>query len=160
MSRFFSSIGISIGFSSWRQHWDFAGGPVAKTLSSQCRGFRFSRGQETRSHMLQLRVWMLQLKILYATAKTQSCQTKKNKILLKKEKTALILGWFLALLQFSYPFLWSYSLILPISFMIQYVNITSNRFCLLNLQSDFAYFNFQTSKIYGFWWKYYKSWDF
>ena len=105
MSRFFSSIGISIGFSSWRQHWDFAGGPVAKTLSSQCRGFRFSRGQETRSHMLQLRVWMLQLKILYATAKTQSCQTKKNKILLKKEKNSINSGMVLSFTSIFLSFL-------------------------------------------------------
>ena len=100
---------------------------------------------------------MLQLSV-NAAAKDLVCHSKdpelpnqeKQDIIKKGKETALILGWFLALLQFSHPFLWSYSLILPVSFMIQYVNINSNRFCLLNLQSDFASFNFQTSKIYGF----------
>ena len=44
---------------------DFRSGPVAKTLSSQCRGPRFHPWipvQETRSHMSQLRVWMWQLR--------------------------------------------------------------------------------------------------
>jgi len=38
--------------------WDIPGGPVAKTVHPQCRG----PGQGTRSHMMQLRVPMLQLK--------------------------------------------------------------------------------------------------
>ena len=33
----------------------FLGGPVAKTFHSQCRGPGLIPGQETRSHMLQLR---------------------------------------------------------------------------------------------------------
>ena len=37
---------------------DFPGGPVAKTLCSQCRALRFDPGQGTRSHMPQLRVCM------------------------------------------------------------------------------------------------------
>ena len=35
--------------------WDFPGGPVAKTLYSQCRGPESTPGQGTKSHMLQLR---------------------------------------------------------------------------------------------------------
>ena len=42
---------------------DFLGGPVAKTLGSQCRGLGLIAGQGTGSHMLQLR-------ILSATAET------------------------------------------------------------------------------------------
>ena len=34
-------------------------------------------GQETRSHMLQMRVLMLQLKILHAAAKMQHSQVQK-----------------------------------------------------------------------------------
>ena len=37
---------------------DFPGGPVAKTLRSQCRGPRFNSWSKTRSHMMQLRVHM------------------------------------------------------------------------------------------------------
>ena len=35
---------------------DFPGGPVAKTLCSQCKGLGSISGQGTRSHMLQLRL--------------------------------------------------------------------------------------------------------
>ena len=45
------------------------GGPVAKTRCSQCRRPGSILEQGTRSHMLQLRVHMLQLKILHATTK-------------------------------------------------------------------------------------------
>ena len=48
---------------------DFPGGPVAKTLHSQCRGPGSIPDQGTRSHMLQLRSSMPQLKILRATTK-------------------------------------------------------------------------------------------
>ena len=34
---------------------DFPGGPVAKTLCSQCKGLGSIPGQGTRAHMLQLR---------------------------------------------------------------------------------------------------------
>ena len=43
--------------------WDFPGGPVAKTLLPRKRAWGPIPGQETRSHMLQLRVHMPQLKI-------------------------------------------------------------------------------------------------
>ena len=49
---------------------DFPGGPVAKTLRSQCRGPRFDG---TRSHTLQQR-W----KIPHATTKTQHSQINQN----------------------------------------------------------------------------------
>ena len=45
---------------SWGR--DFSSGPVAKILHSQCRGPGFNPSQGTRSHMLQLRVCMLQLR--------------------------------------------------------------------------------------------------
>ena len=55
---------------------DFSGGTVGKTLRSQHRGPDSTPGQGTRPHMLQLRVHMLQLKILHATTKTR-CNQKK-----------------------------------------------------------------------------------
>ena len=51
--------------------WDFPGGPVAKTLGSQCRGLGSIPGQGTRSHILQLRVHTLQLKNTHATVKME-----------------------------------------------------------------------------------------
>ena len=45
----------SIPHSRKSQSWDFPGGPVAKTLSSQCRGPGSIPGQGTRSHMPQWR---------------------------------------------------------------------------------------------------------
>ena len=55
--------------------WDFPGGPVVKTLSSQCRGQSSMPGEGTRSHMPQL-------KISCAATKTQHSQIntfrKKN----------------------------------------------------------------------------------
>lgn len=53
-----------------RAEKDFAGGPVAKTPNSGCQGW--IPGQATRSHMLQLRVPMLQLKIPYTVTKKDS----------------------------------------------------------------------------------------
>ena len=53
---------------------DFPGGPVAKTLCCQCRGW----GQGTRSHVPQLRVHMSQPKIPCATAKTQHSQKQRK----------------------------------------------------------------------------------
>ena len=44
------------------QRWDFPGGPVAKTPRSQGGGPGSVSGQGTKSHMLQLRVCMLQLR--------------------------------------------------------------------------------------------------
>ena len=45
---------------------DFPGDPVTKTLVSQCRG---PTSQQTGTHMLQLRVCMLQLKSPHSTMK-------------------------------------------------------------------------------------------
>ena len=42
--------------------WDFPGGPMAKTLNSQCTGLASIPDKETRFHMPQLRVCMLQLR--------------------------------------------------------------------------------------------------
>ena len=50
---------------------DFPGAPVGETLCSQCRGPRFDPWWGTRSHMLQPRVHMPQLKILHATTKME-----------------------------------------------------------------------------------------
>ena len=50
---------------------NFPGVPVAKTLCSQYRGPGSILGQGTRSHMLQLRVYMPQLQILHATANSE-----------------------------------------------------------------------------------------
>ena len=50
---------------------------MVKTPCSQCRGLGLSLGQGTRSHMLQLRVCMLQLKkmISHATTRSPMCPT-------------------------------------------------------------------------------------
>ena len=48
---------------------DLPGGPVVKTPSSQCRGLGLKPAQGTRSHVLQLRVRMSQLKTPHATTK-------------------------------------------------------------------------------------------
>ena len=55
---------------------DFLGGPVAKTLCSQCSGAGSILGQGTGSHMLQL-------KIPSATAKTYCSQVNHLKYFLK-----------------------------------------------------------------------------
>lgn len=46
-----------------------SGDPVAKTLHSNAEGSGLMHGQGTRSYMQQLRVSMLQLKILHSTKK-------------------------------------------------------------------------------------------
>ena len=51
------------------EHKDFPGGPVAKTVRSQCRGPGFNPLPGTRSYMPQLRVCMLHLKLLHAVTK-------------------------------------------------------------------------------------------
>ena len=51
--------------------WDFPGGPVAKTPSSQCKGPRFDPWSGTRSHMLQLNS-------LHATSKDSTCHNLKK----------------------------------------------------------------------------------
>ena len=56
------------------QEGDFHGGPVAKTMCSQCRGPRLTPDQGTRSHMLQLRTRILQLRILHVSTKTWCSQ--------------------------------------------------------------------------------------
>ena len=47
------------------------GGPVAKTLSCQCRGTGFHPWSGSKLHMLQLWGYMLQLKILHAATETE-----------------------------------------------------------------------------------------
>ena len=54
------------------------GGSVAKSLHSQSGGLSVIPGQGTRSHMPELRVCMLQLKILHAKMKNKAKQNKKN----------------------------------------------------------------------------------
>ena len=64
-------------FWKWR-NWDFPGSPVVKTSHFQCKGQDSTPGQGTRSHMPQLTVHMLKLKIprAYMCAKSlQSCLT-------------------------------------------------------------------------------------
>ena len=64
-------------FWKWR-NWDFPGSPVVKTSHFQCKGQDSTPGQGTRSHMPQLTVHMLKLKIprAYTCAKSlQSCLT-------------------------------------------------------------------------------------
>ena len=55
---------------------DFPGGPVAKTLRSQCRGPGLIPGQGTRSHLLQLRAHIPQLNIPHVQQKTPHAATK------------------------------------------------------------------------------------
>ena len=56
---------------------DFPDGPVAKTPHSQCRGPGSIPGQGARSHMLQVRVCLPQLKIPPAATKTWRSQINK-----------------------------------------------------------------------------------
>ena len=69
---------------SERQGRSFPGGPVAKILHSQCRSLGSISSQRTRSQMLQLRVCMLQLKILHAA--TKICCNQINELKQKKKK--------------------------------------------------------------------------
>ena len=62
--------------------WGFSGGPVAETLHSQCRGPSLIPGQETGSHMPQLKkersnIQQLRSKIPPATAEIQHSQIHK-----------------------------------------------------------------------------------
>ena len=50
--------------------WDFPGGPVANTPHSHAEGQGLIPSQGSRPHVLQLRVCMLQPKILCATTKS------------------------------------------------------------------------------------------
>ena len=50
---------------------EFPSGPLAKTLHSHCRGLRFSPGQGSRSHILQLIICMSQVKISRAIRKIE-----------------------------------------------------------------------------------------
>ena len=66
------------GWQTIGNSWDFNGGPVAKIPHSQCRELQGAiPGWGTRSYMSQLRVHMLQLKILHAITKTQRYQINK-----------------------------------------------------------------------------------
>ena len=55
----------------------FPGGPEAKTLSSQWGGLGSISGQGTRSHVPQLRVHMLHLKIQHAAETEKKKERKK-----------------------------------------------------------------------------------
>ena len=77
-------------------------GPVAGTLRSQCRGLGLIPGRGTRSHVLQLRVCVPQLKtpcalpqqrqeILYATTKTQHSEINKQIFFKASFKNVIIL---------------------------------------------------------------------
>ena len=75
---------------------DFPGSSVTKAPCSQCRGLGLIPGLETRSHMpqiriclLKLRVQMPQLKITYATTTTQHSQIHKYLKKKKGEKNAI-----------------------------------------------------------------------
>ena len=66
---------------------DFPGGSVAKTPHTPyVGGPGLIPGQETRFHMLQLRVCMVQLSILHATTKTRHSQINKVKNFKKQER--------------------------------------------------------------------------
>ena len=52
--------------------WDFPGGPLVRLGTPNAGSLGWIPGWETRSHLLQLRVLMLQLKSPCATAKTRS----------------------------------------------------------------------------------------
>ena len=58
---------------------DFSSGPLAKTPRSQWRGLGLIPGLATRSHMLQPRVWIPQLKIPCAATKIWHSQINKLK---------------------------------------------------------------------------------
>ena len=72
----------------WNNFRESASGPVAKTPCSQRRGPGLVPGQGTSSHMLQLRVCMLQLKIPRAATETPHSQMNErtNKYILKEKK--------------------------------------------------------------------------
>ena len=57
---------------------EFASGPVAKTPCSQRRSPGLIPGQGTSSHMLQLRVCMLQRKVPRAATETRHSQMNKQ----------------------------------------------------------------------------------
>ena len=76
-----------------RTNRDFPGGLVAKTPCFQCNDLGSIPGRGTRSHMLQLRVHVPQLKIPHAamktknpTSKTLHSQINTNKKLKKKNR--------------------------------------------------------------------------
>ena len=56
------------------------GGPVVKTLHSQCRGLGLIPSQGTRSHMLQLRVCMPQLKTRVAKKKKKKGNLRETRL--------------------------------------------------------------------------------
>ena len=70
-----SPVFSGLGVKSLNSTGDFPHGAVAKTLSSQGRGPGSIPGQETRSHMLQLRVHMPYLR----PSATEEMNTYLNK---------------------------------------------------------------------------------
>jgi len=75
----------------WKGEWGLPGGPVAETLQLSCGGPGSVPGQGTRSHMPQLRVHTLQLKISH-TMKTEDLMSRSwgavqpNKYILDRER--------------------------------------------------------------------------
>ena len=53
------------------KNWDSSGGPVAKTQAPNAGGLGLILDQGTRSHMLQIRAWVLQIRSLHAAKKTE-----------------------------------------------------------------------------------------
>ena len=72
-----------------KSSWDFSGSPVAKTPHSKAGGLGSLPGQGTRSHMPQLRVRMLQLEVLQATAKGPMCFNQRSHLLQLKRSRML-----------------------------------------------------------------------
>ena len=64
------------------QVWDFPGGLVAKNSGSQCSRPGLIPDPGVSSHVSQLRIWMLQLRILCATT-LDLAQPNKNNLFLK-----------------------------------------------------------------------------
>ena len=61
---------------------DFSSGPVTKTPCFQCRELGFNPWWRIRSHVPQLRVCMLQLKIPHAVTKTWDSQININSLII------------------------------------------------------------------------------
>jgi len=59
--------------------WGFPGGSKAKTPRSQYRRPGLIPGQGTRSHMPQVKVHMLQLKITHTSTKNSTCLNKDQR---------------------------------------------------------------------------------
>ena len=75
--------------------WDFPGDPMAKTLSSQCRGPGFNPWSGTRSHMPQLKKkkkksCMLQSRFKTPRAATKTWYSQINKLIIFLKRKEII----------------------------------------------------------------------